>query len=265
MKTSQLLLTFITILLLTACTKDEESPTIQPPDEPEIENEIENFTKFTFSSNGVDIKGKIFLPPSHATNDSLPAIYLIDYTEQHFETAKDEFDQVINGVEQIDNFDALVVTLEEHLNINANPVEFQSYYKTFKDMTTYVDGIYTNNTSRTFIGRGSEAGVVLMTMLREDEESSVFDNFIATDSPTQFNDVVIAMVQDDDFPENISNKKLHFSFSSSNDSAKCNQLINLINSKKYPWLTFKSREYSMDIYENVYTYSFADGLEFIFN
>ena len=104
-----------------------------------------------------------------------------------FKLATDEFEKVVGGVQQIQGFDALVVTLEEHLDIYSKPEAFQEYYDIFKNMTSYVDGRYTNNTSRTFIGRGSEAG--------------------------SFNSAVIQMVENDDFPKNKKKKRLHFSFS----------------------------------------------------
>lgn len=56
---------------------------------------------FTFSSNGTTTKGKIFLPASYETNKNLPAIYLIDFTEQHFKLATDEFEKVIDGVQRV--------------------------------------------------------------------------------------------------------------------------------------------------------------------
>ena len=83
---------------------------------------------FTFSSNGVATKGKIFLPASYETNRNLPAIYLIDFTEQQFKLATDEFEKVVVGVQQIPGFDALVVTLEEHLDIDSKPEAIQEYY-----------------------------------------------------------------------------------------------------------------------------------------
>ena len=76
---------------------------------------------FTFSSNGTNTKGKIYLPDSYATNKDLPAIYLIDFTEQHFKLATDEFEKVIDGVQQIKGFDALVVSLENIPDIDAEP------------------------------------------------------------------------------------------------------------------------------------------------
>ncbi len=82
---------------------------------------------FTFSSNGVATEGKIFLPASYETNGNLPAIYLIDFTEQQFKLATDEFEKVVAGVRQIKGFDALVVTLEEHLDIDSKPEAFQEY------------------------------------------------------------------------------------------------------------------------------------------
>ena len=95
---------------------------------------------FTFSSNGTATKGKIFLPTSYETNKNLPAIYLIDFTEQHFKLTTDEFEKVIDGVEQIQGFDALVVSLENIPDIDAEPETFQNQYEVFKNMASYVDG-----------------------------------------------------------------------------------------------------------------------------
>jgi hypothetical protein len=220
---------------------------------------------FTFSSNGVATKGKIFLPASHETNRNLPAIYLIDFTEQQFKLATDEFEQVVAGVQQIKGFDALVVTLEEHLDIDSKPEAFQEYYDIFRNMTSYVDGIYTNNTSRTFIGRGSEAGIVLMTLFLENSESSVFENFIVTDPPGSFNSAVIQMIEKDNFPKNKQSKRLHFSFSTSNNYDECTTLINMINEAEYPWLQFESSEYTNSNYDNTYPASFAAGIKYVFN
>jgi predicted alpha/beta superfamily hydrolase len=220
---------------------------------------------FTFLSNGVDTKGKIFLPASYETNRNLPAIYLIDFTEQQFKLATDEFEKVVAGVRQIQGFDALVVTLEEHLDIDSKPEAFQEYYDIFKNMTSYVDSNYTNNTSRTFIGRGSEAGIVLMTLFLEDSESSVFENFIVTDPAASFNSAVIRMIENGDFPENKLNKRLHFSFSTSNNYDECTTLINMINEAEYPWLQLESLEYANSNYENTYPASFATGIKYVFN
>lgn len=220
---------------------------------------------FTFSSNGTIIKGKIFLPASYKTNKSLPAIYLIDFKEQHFKVATDEFEKVIDAVRQIQGFDAMVVTLEEHLDFDVQPDGFRKYYDIFKNLTYYVDGKYTNNTSRTFIGRGSEAGVVLITLFLENLEYNVFDNFIATDSPGSFNSAVIRRIEKSDFPNNKKSKKLHFSFSLSNDADQCTKLINMLDKTQYPWLQFKSNEYSNSNYENTYPVAFADGIKYIFS
>jgi predicted alpha/beta superfamily hydrolase len=220
---------------------------------------------FTFSSNGVGTKGKIFLPASYETNRNLPAIYLIDFTEQQFKLATDEFEKVVSGVQQIQGFDALVVTLEAHLDIDSKPEAFQDYYEIFKNMTFYVDSVYTNNTSRTFIGRGSEAGIVLMTLFLEDSRSSVFENFIATDPASSFNSAVISMIEKDDFPRNKLNKKLHYSFSSSNDYEECTKLINMLTEAQYPWLKFESTVYPNRNYESTYPLSFAAGIKYIFN
>jgi len=220
---------------------------------------------FAFSSNGVATKGKIFLPASYETNRNLPAIYLIDFTEQQFKLATDEFEKVVGGVQQIQGFDALVVTLEEHLDIDSKPEAFQEYYDIFKNMTSYVDGRYTNNTSRTFIGRGSEAGIVLMTLFLENSESTVFENFIVTDPAGSFNLAVIQMIEKDDFPKNKKRKRLHFSFSTSNNHDQCTKLIHRIKEAEYSWLEFESLEYANSNYENTYPASFAAGIKYIFN
>ena len=159
----------------------------------------------------------------------------------------------------------MVVTLEKHLDIDSKPDAFQDYYNIFKNMASYVDGRYTNNTSRTFIGRGSEAGIVLMTLFLESSESSVFENFIVTDPTGSFNSAVMKMIEKDDFPKNKLKKKLHFSFSTSNNHDECTRLINMINEAQYPWLQFESLEYANSNYENTYPVSFAAGIKYIFN
>ena len=159
----------------------------------------------------------------------------------------------------------MVVTLEEHLDIYSKPEAFQEYYDIFKNMTSYVDGRYTNNTSRTFIGRGSEAGIVLMTLFLENSESSVFENFIVTDPAGSFNSAVIRMIGKDNFPKTKKKKRLHFSFSTSNNHDQCIKLINMIKEAEYPWLQFESEEYTNSNYENTYPDSFAAGIKYIFN
>ena len=219
---------------------------------------------FTFSSNGMYTKGKIFLPASYDANKNLPAIFLIDYTEQHFKLATDEFEKVIDGVQQI-RFNALVVTLENIPDIDAEPETFQDNYEVFKNMASYVDGKYTNNSSRTFIGKGSEAGLVLMALFLENPETSVFDNFIVTDPSPQYASSIINLIEKDNIPKNKLNKKLHFSFSTSNNRAKCTKLINLISEAQFPWLQFESIEYTNSDYEHTYPVSFAAGIKYIFN
>jgi len=74
-----------------------------------------------------------------------------DFTEQHFKVATDEFEKVIDGVLQLKDFEALVVTLDNIPDIDAEPETFQEHYDIFKNMTFFVDTNYTNNTSRRFI------------------------------------------------------------------------------------------------------------------
>jgi len=260
MKTIVILL--FMVVFVGACGKESDDSNINPPPPPPADTLITE--TFTFLSNGTATEGKIYLPDSYKTNKNLPAIYLIDFTEQHYVVAKDEFEKVVAGVRKIEGFDASVVTLKEHLDIDAKPEAFQEYYEMFKNMTSYVDSNYTNNTSRTFIGRGSEAGIVMMTLFIEDSATSVFTNFIVTDPSSSFMDTIIDMIENDDFPQNKLNKKLHFSFSTSNDQAKCIKLINLLNGAHYPWLQFESREYWDNDYDNTYPISFAEGIEYIF-
>ncbi len=233
---------------------------------------IENTQKakidtFTFSSDGTEINGKIYLPASFSKDKSPHSIYLIDFTEQHFKEATDEFEKVISATREIQDFDAVVVTLEERLDVSvgASNRDFQKYYNIFKDMASYVDTNYTNNNSRTIIGRGSEAGLVLMTLFLEDSLNSVFDNFIATDSPSSFNNYIITILSGDNLPKNKQNKKLHFSFSKSNNRKSCLNLILTIDQAKYPWLQFESLEYVESNYENTYPEAFAEGLKYMFN
>lgn len=219
---------------------------------------------FTFSNNGTSTKGKIFLPASYDTAKNLPAIFLIDFTEQHFKLATDEFEKVIDGVEQLEGFDALVVSLENIPDFDAEPESYQEHYQIYKNMASYVSSKYTNNPSRTFIGKGSEGGVVLMALYLEDGNASLFDNFVVTDPSPLYADAIIEMIGNNNFPQDKSNKKLHFSFSTSNDRTRCTKLIDLINKAQYPWLKFRSKEYTQSNYENTYPFAFAAGLKYVF-
>ena len=220
---------------------------------------------FTFTSNGTEMKGKIYLPSSYNVNKHLPAIYLIDFTEQHFKLATDEFEKVIDGVNQLNDFNALVVSLDGIPDIDAEPHKFEEHYSIFKDLSSYVDSVYTNNSSRTFIGKGSESGVVLMAMFMENSENPIFDNYIVTDPSPKYASTIIKLIGTDDFPKKKSNKKLHYSFSTSNDRAKCIQLIDLIKDAKYKWLQFEFKEYTNSDYENTYPVSYAEGIKYVFN
>ena len=220
---------------------------------------------FIFSSNGTNTKGKIYLPDSYATNKNLPTIYLIDFTEQHFKLATDEFEKVIDAVQQIQGSDALVVSLENIPDIDAEPETFQDQYEVYKDMTSYVDGKYTNNSTRTFIGKGSEGGLVLMALFIENQETAVFDNFIVTDPSPKYASAIIELIEKGSISENQSNKKLHYSFSTSNDRAKCIKLIDLIKDADYQWLQVESIEYTKSNYENTYPISYAAGIKYVFN
>ncbi|SEP66814.1 hypothetical protein SAMN05421824_0009 [Hyunsoonleella jejuensis] len=220
---------------------------------------------FTFSSNGTNTKGKIYLPDSFATHKDLPAIYLIDFTEQHFKLATDEFEMVVAGVKQIEGFDALVVSLENIPDIDAEPEIFQDQYEVYKNMTSFVDTNYTTNSTRTFIGRGSEGGLVLMALFIENKETAVFENFIVTDPSPNYASAIIELIEKDTISINQLGKKLHYSFSTSNDRAKCTKLIDLIKDSNYKWLHFESKEYTNSNYENTYPIAYAEGIKYVFN
>ncbi len=238
------------------------APTVTGSTEAAASSRIETFT---FSSNGTEVRGKIFLPDTYEDNTNLPAVFLIDYTEQHFRMATDEFEKVIEGVRQVQGLDALVVTLDDIPDVDAEPEMFEEHYELFRSMTAFVDGKYTNNPSRTFVGKGSESGVVLMALLLEEAETSVFDNFIATDPSSMYSSAIIEMLENETFPTNKVNKKLHFSFSTSNDRALCTRLIDLIDGARYPWLTFEATEYTDSDYENTYPIAYAAGIRFVFS
>ncbi len=219
---------------------------------------------FTYLSNGKPTNCKIYLPAAFDKNKNLPVIYLIDFTEQHFKLATDEFEKVIYGVEQIKGLDALVVTLDHIPDIDAEPSSFEEQYHVYKSMAAHVHGTYTNNSSRTFIGKGSEGGLVLMALFLENLETPVFDNFIVTDPSPLYSSAIAALLENQNFPQNITNKKLHFSFSTSNEPVKCNKLIQLIEEAQFPWLQFKSIEYTDSHYENTYPISYAAGIKYVF-
>ncbi len=58
---------------------------------------LSRIVTFTFSSNGTTTTGEIYLPSSYQTNKNLPAIYLIDFTEQHFKLATDKLSEDRRG------------------------------------------------------------------------------------------------------------------------------------------------------------------------
>ncbi len=226
---------------------------------------VSRIETFSFLSNGINTKGKIYLPAAYETNKTLSTIYLIDYSEQHFKLATDEFEKVIDGVKQIEGFEALVVSLENIPDIDTKPETFQEQYEVFKNMTTFISDRYANSNTNTFIGRGSESSIVLMTLFLESPKTSVFDNFIVTDPSPKFTSTMVNILEKSDFPKGKKNKKLHFSFSSSNNREKCTTIINLINKSQFSWLQFESIEYTKSGFENTYPIAYAEGIKYIFN
>jgi len=230
MKDTMKSIIWVIILTITivSCSSDGTDP---PP--PPTESKTENFM---ISSNGTSYEGKIYLPAAYVDgNKNLPTIYLIDFTEQHYPLVTDEFEKVKRGTAMIEGLDALIISFNQPLDIDAQPNDFQKYYDIFKDMASYIDSKYTNNTSRTFIGKGSEAGIVLMALFLEETETSLFQNFIATDPPNSFMDPVKYLIQYGNFPQDKLSKKLHFSFSF-NESYRDSHIefIIIITDQQYP-------------------------------
>ena len=251
------------LLYLSALSVHSQQNSIDSPSVGMIENS--QIQVFTFISNGKPYRGKIFLPIAYAKNRNLPTIYLIDYTEQHFKQATDEFERVIDGLAQLDGIDALVLTLENIPDINAEPAEFREHYQMFRDLSLYVDSSYSDHPNKTLIGKGSESGIVLMALFLEGEKPGSFQNFIATDPSPAYANALMTLIEGTEFPDDRSHKKLHFSFSTSNNRTRCNRLIDMIRSAEFPWLEIESREYTESNYENTYPVSFADGLRFVFS
>ncbi|MGB5665972.1 MAG: hypothetical protein WBM53_03920 [Maribacter sp.] len=254
-------------VMFLSCSKDNTSSPepIATPEPTPAPIAADRRETFTFSSNGISITGKIFIPSEYENNKNLPAIYLFDFPEQisglnpNFHVATDEFDKVIGAVKNI-KLNALVITMNEYkTNEMILPRDFQEYGDIFKSMTSYVDGRYTSNTSRTFIARGNEANMVLMTLFFEEQEASVFQNFIATDA-LHVGDMQ-AMLETDDVPHENENKKLHYS---NTDEARNAAVINAIIELELPWLEFESVTYQNMTFEDGYRTAFADGIKFVF-
>ncbi len=228
-------------------------------------NDSGRIETFQFSNDGTMMTGKIYLPDTYPQHKDLPAVFLIDFTEQHFKLATDEFEQVIAGVEQVKGFDALVVTLDNIPDIDAEPAAFKKHYRIYENMAAHVEGTYTNNSSRTFIGKGSEGGLVLMSLFRENLKTPVFTNFVVTDPSPKYAKAVIDLIKNGGVDSAALDKRLHFSFSTSNDRETCTQLIQTIEEAQFDWLQFKNVEYTQSNYENTYPVSYAEGLNYIFN
>ena len=226
-------------------------------------NDGSRIETFTFESDGPATKAHIYLPESYGENKNLPTIYLIDFTEQHFKMARDEFAQVIAAVRKF-NKEALVITLNEILDIDAEPQSFEIHFQMYRDLVSAVDAKYSTDSSRTLIGKGSESGLVMMALFTETPETSLFDNFIATDPSGHYATAILNQIENENIASPKSNKKLHFSFTSSNDYPKCSKIIGSIEEAAFPWLEFKSEKYRDRTYENAYPHAYAEAIEVVF-
>jgi len=258
-----LILGYLTFALaLIACSSNDEDAPLEPTSTTPTPTAIaaDKRETFIFSSNGISIEGEIFIPSAYENDKNLPAIYLFDFPEQNSAVvATDEFDKVIGAVKNI-QLNALVITLNDYKeNKMTLPGEFQEYGDIFRSMTSYVDEHYTSNTSRTFIGRGNEANMVLMTLFFEEPESSVFQNFIATDA-LHVGDMQ-ALLEREAIPQENESKRLHYS---NTDEARNAAVINAMREIELPWMEFEFVNYPNMTYENGYRQAFTDGIKFIF-
>jgi hypothetical protein len=218
---------------------------------------------FEFSSNGVVTQGRVHLPESFEPGMDLPTIYLIDFAEQKGEVALDEFETVIDSVNQIDGLNALVATLEGIPDIEVNLLDYQEYADVFRDMANHIDANYANSSSRTFIGRGDVGGVVLLELFGEGPDEGAFDNYVATDPPTDFTRAVVSILETEDFSQAATSKKLHLSYSDANNVVALTQLADLIDQANYPWMEYESVYYSGTYFIDTYPTAYADGLRFV--
>ena len=159
----------------------------------------------------------------------------------------------------------MVVSLEEQLDLDGGPQWFDEYYTLFEDLALHVDREYTDNPSRTFIGRGGAGGFVLYALLASGPGGSVFENFVVTDpapelvGPLAFDGVVeqLPVVSDREH-------RLHLSFSTSSTKVVLEQLIDVIEEAELSWLEIETVFYSESNYAETYTTAFADGIRFTF-
>ncbi|MBT8208240.1 MAG: hypothetical protein HKN94_10950 [Acidimicrobiales bacterium] len=235
--------------------------TPEPSDPPETGSPART-EAFEFSSNGVTTRGQIHLPESFDKGMNLPTVYLIEFDSAGHEVAP-EFETVIDSVKQINGLKALVATLEERPNITPSPSAYQEHVDLFRDMANHVDSTYTDNPSRTFIGRGFEAGIVLLDLFGEGPEDAGFDNYVATDVESGFATEVRGVLESEDFSDATTSKRLHFSFSASNNVRLMTELTDLIDQAEYPWLEFESVYYSDLGFFNAYPTAFTDGLAYV--
>lgn len=238
-----------------ACSSDDE-PQAKPPTTPTIIDRIEDFN---FSSDGISWQGQIFIPVEYETNSDLPTIYLIDHCEQV--DCVDEFDALLTAVRSITGFNPLIIKLKDLIdNQDITFPDYPKYRDLFNDMTTYVDANYANNHSRTLVGRGLSGNVVMRNLL--EDETPVFQNFIASDVPSI--NYLMNLIKGKDFPLELDDKKLHYSFTSSTNQDGNVNFVNALNEKGFTWLDFESVEYPDLIYPNAPPSVFTDGLKFIF-
>jgi len=261
-------------LVFIGCSSSDEDAPLEPTSPTNPEPKVitaDRRETFTFTANGTSIQGKIFIPSEYENNKNLPAIFLFDFPEGNHAVATDEFEKVIEAVKAVEGLSSLVIAMDEYKNNDIIlPGEFQEYYEIFENLAAYVNDRYTSNTSRTFIARGADAGMVLFTLFFEEQETSLFQNFIATDSANL--GLITEMIKNGDVSQNMENKKLHYSYTFNDginpDNADFDEgnitFIDAVRAQDYSWLDFESVSFMNMTFENAYPTAFADGIAFIF-
>lgn len=117
--------------------------------------------------------------------------------------------------------------------------------------------------SRTFLGRGSEAGIVLLELFGDGPDNASIENYVATEAPGSFMSTVINLLETEDFSAATSPRRLHLSYSTTNDQRRATELANLIHESEYEWLEYESVSYSDSDYEHAYPTAFTDGLAIV--
>lgn len=229
------------------------------------ENHQARVERFEFKHLDKKEHGLVYMPSHFPLNQQATVILLIDFAEQHFTLATDEFEKIIEATAAIQDGPTLVVTLDHIPDIDATPQNYMDRIERYKSLAKHIDTNYYCKPEMTLIGKGSEAGIVLTALFLENPESTPFSKFIATDPSPLYTNSLIQIIDSTNFSVRRPTRKLHFSFSTSNDRESCLKLIRQLKEKNYPWLQFRAKEYRESNFETTYPVAFTEGIDYLFN